>query len=310
MIRLGVFFVGMILIIAATCERPLDIKLEEPEARLVVISNFTNNQAIQVQVSKSRSVLNTGDIAYINDAVVEIFDEDLLLETLELVPLIGKTPPFYTTRVLVPEVDVVYTIKVEAPGFDPVMAHSKIPPKIDIHSLEITDLIVREGEMENELIYSYTVSLSFEDPEEQLNYYHLNFYQQIINYINIEGDTTILDTYLQQIDFSPAIDNNSLIAYFEGGVLFEDTPFNGKLIAYTFPLQVRIDEANELIGKMFVELRAVSEEYYQFYNSLSRQQENPGIPFTEPVILFNNIENGQGIFAGYNLSVDSIAVIW
>jgi hypothetical protein len=59
---------------------------------------------------------------------------------------------------------------------------------------------------------------------------------------------------------------------------------------------------------MFAELRTVSEEYYLYYNSLSRQRTGNNGPFADPVMIYGNVENGQGIFAGYNASVDSVAI--
>ena len=44
------------------------------------------------------------------------------------------------------------------------------------------------------------------------------------------------------------------------------------------------------------------------YTSLIRQLESQDRPFAEPVLVFNNIENGLGIFAGFNRSRDSILI--
>lgn len=309
MFRQSVFlFILFMLFFAATCERPLDLGIEEPEPRLVVVSNFTNDKALEVIVSQTRSILSSEQTQYVLDAEVNLFEGGDFIETLDLVPAVGKLAPYYTTRSFQPEVNVVYNIKVQAPGFDPVMAQSSIPGIIDINDFDIGNLVVSATNEGNQL-YSYDVFLSFDDPVEENNYYHLKFFQQIINYINIEGNTILLDSYLQQIAFSSSTDNNFVLAYFDGGVLFEDGPLNGKTIAYSFPLQVQIEPNSEILGKIFVELRTVSEEYYLYHNSLSRQQSDPNLPFNEPVIVYNNINNGRGIFAGYSTSLDSIPVI-
>ena len=309
MFRQSVFlFILFMLFFAATCERPLDLGIEEPEPHLVVVSNFTNDKDLEVVVSQTKSILSAEETQYVVDAEVELFEGEQFLETLSFVPAVGKLAPYYTTRNFRPKVNVSYNIKVEAPGFDPVMAHSSIPVIIDVNTFDISNLVVNSTNEGNRL-YSYDVFISFDDPGTEKNYYHLRFFQQIINYLNVEGDTILLDSYLQQIGFNSSSDNNFVLAYFNGGVLFEDGPLDGKTISYSFPLQVQVEPSTEILGKIFVELRTVSEEYYLYHNSLSRQQSDPNLPFNEPVIVYNNIDNGRGIFAGYGTSLDSIPVI-
>ena len=40
-----------------------------------------------------------------------------------------------------------------------------------------------------------------------------------------------------------------------------------------------------------------TEEYYRFHQTLNNQ--SPGDPFSEPTLVYSNIENGLGVFAGY-----------
>ncbi|MEO0338437.1 MAG: DUF4249 family protein, partial [Bacteroidota bacterium] len=108
--------------------------------------------------------------------------------------------------------------------------------------------------------------------------------------------------------FNPANNDNFQVAHYEGGVLLEDTPFNGEIKTYTVPIDVEISPDSELPGKIIAELRTVSEEYFLFYSTVSRQVNAQELNFTEPVIIFNNIENGRGIFAGFSSSNRSIPI--
>ena len=92
-----------------------------------------------------------------------------------------------------------------------------------------------------------------------------------------------------------------------GGVLFSDEKFNGLNFSGSFPMHFELEPSQEL-GKLIVELRSASDDYYFFQTSVTRQQ-GPGVPVQGEVAVYNNIENGQGIFAGYNLSIDSVAVL-
>jgi len=47
-------------------------------------------------------------------------------------------------------------------------------------------------------------------------------------------------------------------------------------------------------------LSTVSETYYKYYKSFQKHQETGDNPFSESVIVYNNIQKGLGVFAGYN----------
>ncbi|MFM9948456.1 MAG: DUF4249 domain-containing protein [Saprospiraceae bacterium] len=293
-------------LVAATCERPVELPFDFPDPRLVVVCNFTGDAFFIVQVSKSRSALDQSPEEYIANAKVDIYQGGTFIETLELVPRGGGIrAPYYITRELKPKQGVIYTIRVEAPGFETVMAQSSIPEATEIISFNLSDVMVRQTD-NGDLRYDYNAEISFADLPEEVNYYHLNLYQQFIGYELVEGDTNLVDSSIQVVVFSNSINNNFVLAYFEGGILFEDKAFLSNRI--TIPVAVQIDPASFLIGKVYAELRTVSEEYYKFHQTLNQQQSNPGGAFTEPVIVYNNIENGHGIFAGYNASTDSVFV--
>ncbi len=299
----GISILGLLV----SCEKPVDLNIGRSKSQLVIVSNFTPSQPIVVQVSKTRSPTSTEDSVYVENATVSLYQGAKLLEVLELVSGPTDQPPYYTTRQTTPLVGVTYTIHAQAPDFEPISATSSVPIPTAIRSLRLSDLTISSASG-GRTDYRYDVSIVFNDPAEGKNYYHLNFYQQILEYRSAAGDTLITDASLRKIVFSSELDDNSLIAYFQGGVLFDDKNFNGNPISYSFPLQVNINPRKELIGKMFAELRTVSEEYFLFHNSLSRQQTNSTSPLKEPVMVYANIENGQGIFAGYNASVDSVSL--
>jgi regulatory protein YycI of two-component signal transduction system YycFG len=288
------------------CERPIDLTIEEPDPQLVVLSNFTADRNMQVRVSRTQSVLDTEPPAPVLDADVRLFKGEEFVQRLILLSEEGQDP-FYTTQDFKPEIAVTYTIKVEAPGFAPIEAMSQIPVKIDIQSLKVSDYLL-EKNPEGEALYRFSVTIGFSDPQTENNYYHLNLYQQVYDYMLDGQDTIFGKNEFFPIQFNQIIDNNFILAYFDGGVLFEDTPFNGSIVSYTFPISFNLNTEEEVPGKLVVELRSVSEEYYFYQRSLSQQQQNPGAPFAEPVTLYNNIVNGQGIFAGYSSSLDSVRV--
>jgi len=307
MIRNFTFVVFVMILVIMACERPLDFNIDEPDPQLVIISNFTSERDIQVRVSKTQSVLDQNPASYLLNAHVRLFKGQEFIQRLHLINDKGNSAPYYTTLNFEPEINVVYTIKVEAPGFEPVQAMSKVPEKTDIQSLKVTDYLIEKNPA-GEATYRFSVTIGFSDPGTETNYYHLNLYQQIFNYTLQGQDTIYGESEYFPIQFNQIIDNNFIIAYFDGGVLFEDSPFNGNIVSYTFPINFTLPSLEKTPGKLVVELRSASEEYYLYQRSLSQQQANPGPPFAEPVVLYNNIENGQGIFAGYSADLDSVRI--
>ncbi len=301
------FTLGLMIVGLASCEQPVSLDIDEPDPQLVVISNFTDSKEMQVRVSKTRSVLDSGAPVYLTEADVRLYEEETFIQRLQLVNGKGETPPYYTTVDFEADFDVTYTIKVAANGFEPIEAISRVPSKIDIQSLKVSNYLI-EKDPEGEANYRFAVTIGFTDPPLVNNYYHLNLHQQIYHFTLEERDTLFGNSEFFPIQFNQIIDDNFVLAYFDGGVLFEDTPFNGNIVSYTFPISFTLPADEKVPGKLLVELRSVSEEYYRYQRSLSQQQANPGAPFAEPVGLYNNIINGQGIFAGYSASMDSIRV--
>lgn len=288
------------------CERPVDLELPPPKPSLVVLSNFTLGKLVEVSVSRSQPILDEGPVEYIYNAVVELYEEDRMVEILELRK--GKNPgdpPYYTTVRTQPRTGVKYTIRVHATNYPTVTAHSTIPEPIKISHLTIENKEQKEASDGLSAEYSYNVRLNFDDPVGKINYYHLKFYQQLREFIVRGEDTLIKDEVYLQTEIANNINNDVLQSYFGGGVLFQDNPFPDGL---SFPLKVGFNPRRYLLGLVLVELRTVSEEYYLFHTSINRQHLQEEGPFTEHVSIYNNVENGHGNFAGYNTSLDSISL--
>ncbi|NJO86764.1 MAG: DUF4249 family protein [Lewinella sp.] len=198
-----------------------------------------------------------------------------------------------------------YALFVAAPGFAPVTAVSAIPPPIPISTLAVTNY--QEWVDGNLLRFSCELSISYEDPIEQINFYNLRLYQQRIHYmIAFNGDTIRNGTSMMALELPEATNETWKLAINTGGILLQDHPFSQAL---TIPLQGAVERDRYLTGKIITELRTVSPEYYNFQSSLSSQPSSiGGGGLTPPVLLRSNVENGLGVFAGYASSTDSVSV--
>lgn len=299
-------FSGLCLLIGIACVEPVVPDINPPDPRLVVNSTFRPFHPITVRLTKSESILGMLPDEAILDAIVEIYQGNELLETLPLVPNDDPDAAYYSSRQLCPRMGREYVIRVTAKGFPPVSASSIIPEPVSISYFQVGAAKRDMGRNTEKAIYDYRVFLRYDDPPTSGNYYHLNFYQQVDDYrVGSAGDTVITQSQLIPVTFSDATDDNWVRASIVGGILLQDEPFNGGI---TFQLSTEIDPARQKLGLFYVELRTVSQEYYLYQTSVSRQQRSPSGGLNEPVFIFNNIRDGHGIFAGYNLMLDSLGV--
>jgi len=59
---------------------------------------------------------------------------------------------------------------------------------------------------------------------------------------------------------------------------------------------------------LYIELKRLSEQYYRFQKSYLEHLQTGLNPFSDPIRVFNNIQNGVGVFAGASATLDSIRI--
>ena len=304
MIRLQFCLMALLGLLIYSCEQPADLDLGGDVARLVVVSNFSDLDTLEVVVSKSNSVLENGPAEYVGNAVVEIYDGDKNLDVLEYVPTNNLVfPGYYRSNFVVPQPGVEYRIEVSAPGFEPVSARNAIPvseARIDTTAIAF-NLEIEEVDLFFNLA-SFTVTVKIVDEPLADNYFHLNFYQEAFNYrIDTLGDTLSQQFFSLPLTLDAADDNQPFVPYLDDrGVLILDDSFDGQTGTFEFSGSYLYNRNDQFLGSFVIELRSTTEEYYLYHTTLARQFQASADPLSNPVILFSNIENGYGIFAGFD----------
>ena len=301
MLLTAVFFIS--------CEKEIDYQFNKKE-KLVVFSQFTDNNALDVLVYKTSSFESNASTEFVTDATVMVFSKGEFLEALDLVPANDATnvPPFYKSNKLKPETGTVYVIKVSVPGFEPITAENSIPVAVPIESVQFSSNLAEDPSNDTDFVLDFDVSVTIVDPQEIRNFYHLIFYQQLIPFVITNlGDTIRGDiSYAKPLSLVPKDPNLPVIKNFDNrGFLAEDKTFNGQKMVFGALGSYSYDPGKFLPGDFLVELRTVSEAYYYHYSTLTLQDELGNNPFAEGVVIYDNIENGVGIFAGYSSSVNT-----
>ena len=207
-------FSTLILFSFNSCERIIETDIGDVENNLVMVSNFSDNNRLEVVVTSTRPVTsNSSEIDVITNAVVTVYEGMELIEELSLsMPTPGSNGlPTYISLDFRPKVGITYTIRATAPGFKPVHATNIIPKGVSVGDVGfINTLNLKNAEIAD---VNFNINLNFQDDPDESNYYHILFYQQLLGFrleANLDGsfDTiSVSNAQRADIEFNLLSDN-------------------------------------------------------------------------------------------------------
>ncbi len=304
--NINYFLLVLTTFFLASCEDVVNLPVDsEPE--LVVFSNFSDQNSLEVYVYKTRSILSNEPTEYVTNAVVKVYAGGQLLEVLQVFEPDASLhlSPYYKTSNLTPEFDKEYTIEVNVEGYQTITAKNSIPTPVNLEDVFFEPQVtVGKG---NEVVVNFYVSVSLSDPVGIENYYHLRFYQELTPYTVVSPSDTLFGTpYLEHPSNVDKVDENAPPIKYNNdqSYLIKDIQFEGQYITLDFTGMYSFDPAATLPGRFLIELRTVSKAYYLYHESLNRQNQNGG-SVGEGDVVFNNIDNGVGNFSGFTSKVNS-----
>ncbi|MCH8316906.1 MAG: DUF4249 domain-containing protein [Bacteroidetes bacterium] len=286
-----------------SCEKVEDIvDFPRHKSRLVVNGFFHADSRWEFDVSKSLSVIDNAPLAKINNASIQIFENDILIETLTFLFKDGTHDGFYYSDNK-PVFGKNYSIVVSADGFETVSAADKLPTPVPIVS---TDLKIIDSSffMSNDSnIYGYinsAVSIKFNDPAGEENFYQL---EVLYHYKIYNSDSSSYQPRF--ISFHLKSDDLSIEEGLGGNIIFSDLIFDGQ----TYEISAEFTHTHYNAPPEFtyyIYLKSLSKSCFLYKKTYGLYLNRMNNPFAEPVQVYNNIENGFGIFAGYVADVDTI----
>ncbi|MEA2041979.1 MAG: DUF4249 domain-containing protein [Bacteroidota bacterium] len=306
------------------CSEPIDIDIEEQD-RVIVLNGFINpDSTIRINLSKSLGVLEPdNNFSFITDAEVKLYEDGEFVENVEsfdygmyeaaLRPTAGKT----------------YRITASTAVLNNIVAETKIPIRVPI--TEVTSDFQLDSVVEqwwNPQTQEYfdttiiqmseqgTIQFKFNDPAQENNFYFVTISALMPEYSWQDGEPEPIQTgvYMQSIDYDNntlPYENNLYMNNFTGYV-FSDNLFDGQEHAFSAIINswsFGYGENSSLPqSPLYIHLHSVTEDFYNFVSSYSKYDESQYNPFTEPVNVFSNIENGYGFFTGYSTYIDSVSL--
>jgi len=275
-----IFFLQTLL----SCQKEITYE-SELKPSLVVNAIYTNEKPFTFHFSTTSLIFDP--YVTITDSLHFIFyaDNKIVLDT-------SFISDSLVTNIL-PRPDVHYSFEVRSPSFETLSAADSLPKIIDIKEATIKAPvgIDQYGEAISE------AAITFQDLEGERNYYELLIYSLAgigRNYWISDGEEIIYD---------PVILNEGDKDYSPKSYFFSDELFDGS----EYTIHIRKTGYGKGI-KTGATLRSVSKNYYLYRKYYTRHAHNQqtGVEsrddflyMGEPQNMYTNIENGYGIFAGF-----------
>ncbi len=283
---LQLFLVVVFTIQISSCEKDFVVKEQEHSKRMTVNCAFNNYQTFFVYVTQSSSVSGNTSLLPIADALVELFENDSLIEILSYIPTdTANTFGSYQSHIY-PSPENKYSLKITHPLYGVVNAEDVMVTVPVVNSFELKSY----GTFTTENLVKFNMQLKDDAATE--DFYRINIWQWGTQHI-------LVDSIWQNVEFSssakpelitPLNDTVRDNGYF---LLFSDKNFNGT--NKDIQLQFRgVDSSFAEHETVTVELVHISKAHYEYYRTLELYQ-HAGYG-AEPVHVYNNINNGYGIF--------------
>ncbi len=299
----------LLLFIAPSCETTEKID-EFPlrPSQLVVNCFFVPDSTWEFQVSKSLSVLDNAELKLVSDAEIFLFKDSTPIDTIRTQDADG----YYRSNQYLPKKNENYSIEVSAPGFNtPLIAEGVVPADVPVinASVRVTDSAYfykrhyEWGEAPSTGNIEGILEFTFKDPPGVANYYQLSLYGYSKEYDYT--DSTIHYIYRREINYTiddPVAEKSE---EYYGVARFTDELIDGQ--TYKLKLDFRDWEASR-DQEYIIELISLNRDSYMYRRSVQEYRESNGDPFSEPVLIYSNIKNGYGIFAGHSKYIYRVKV--
>ncbi len=284
----NIFCYILALIVFTGCEDffTTTLKVDPPphEDQIVTSAFFSNNDtSLTAVVNRSTAILENADFDTRNltNATVRLFSGGEQLTTIPYVEGQSDFNHIEENTGVVFNAGQEYTLRVNHPDYEEASATVVVPNEIVPFRFELEENAVID-EFGDRLD---RVTVEFTDPETAENFYEIAVYS-----IRTFNENSYLEShYITSLDFN-------LEESLTDASILSDQTFNGQ----DYKLQININryESEEEALQTFLIWRSVTKDYYQFARSiiLQRNAEDFG-PFSEPVPVKSNFENGLGLFS-------------
>lgn len=259
----------------ASCEKDADIPVPEDVPKLVVYGYMTPTDSVTVfSVTSSSPVFgDAGDDSFsaVDDAVVTI-------TTLGVTHTLTYEASYGVYYILNATLGVnpgqTYVLNASAPGFTAVSASTTVPAT-NSFNLQVNEVSTTppSSSIGTPRMYKYDVNV---------NYFNNYYYRLAESFYHVDTMSGTNDTLI----------GNSFDTF------YDESTANGGVISDQVDAFTDIyEEPYGYHYGFYFDLIVSGYDYFKFHQSISNY--TGGDPFAEPSLIYTNMTNGYGIFAGY-----------
>jgi hypothetical protein len=279
------------IIALSSCEQFMEVQLPGQEPRMVLNALLESSDTLKVFLTRSKGVLENREFNVEFDLVqgAELYVKD---PDGQIFPMgyINRSRPyepnaFYFLSGHEFRENQRYEIVAEHAQYPKISAEQKLPNRIQIKSISVINLGPRaDFESESE----FEVTVKFEDPPGR-NFYEIS--GSVLAYDS--AGMYYLQSQLHPEPVNPIFKKDYLL---RNVIIFDDILLNGSESEIVFRTSMWRNYDKELT----IKLSHVSESYYRYYDTADLQRFSRGDFLSQPVLVYNNINNGLGIFKARN----------
>ncbi len=264
----------------------------------------TDDTIITVYLSQDKDILDNSnyyEFKAITGADVKLFEGESLIQQ-----LVESESGTYKSA-LYPEPGKTYSISAGKNGFESIVAQTTIP--VDAPIVVINSMSIRPTEYGGENIrLSYSINDKPGKDYYEIKLYALYRYEEtyydedLDSIIVIESNANWEEWWYTKVgaDLDEFEENSE-------DYTLSDELFNGRpkefLIEFDKPYSYSYYEGMENhsdTSQFKLVVKKLNEEYYQYLVSSQLQYDVDGSPFSEPVQVYSNVQNGYGILSSYH----------
>ena len=293
--KITISIISLLAIALNGCEEEIPIdQLNSYKEKLVINEVFNNSSPFSIQISTSKSAYNDDNPEILESASIA---EISLKEDNNVIPLTydGFTKTYYSQSV--PQAGKNYSLLVRTNAYGNISSIGSLPENIS----NINSVWIENGGIDMQGNKSDLLKVTFKDNSNTKDYYKVNFmyYSELVDKFNA------FDFMLSDI-----LSAVSTIKARDGGFLFSDDAFNGEIKTLTAVPPSGLVKTNTTY-KYLITIEKLSKEYWKYYTSLEQYRGgatgNSGTDlFRGAVVVYSNINNGLGIFAGSYIKADTL----
>ncbi len=302
-IVLSLLFLSYIML--SGCVKILNDELKTKETKLVLNAAITPDSVFTVNVSHTSNIFedeSADNLPFIDSAKVLLFEGDNLLYQLQ-----NTGYGFYSNPGFYPQTGKQYKVTVSYGTYHDIESVASIPPKVPIVSLDTSSVFTTDEYGNN--ITNFFGEITYNDPPGVANYYQLscvlyNYYNDSLVYVDPQSPVWPTDENERFFDSQSG-----------SSLLWSDKLTDGKQVTFKFIFLYAYYGYNKMATddkqtyKFEFHLKSITKSYFTYLKSLGVYWETGGSdnPFSEPVVIYSNVDNGYGILGAYNSDTISVS---